>query len=61
MSRLAALMGTGGGLVAGAVVVAAVAIGAGLYVNSRGTGAPAPEQAAMPSPDAPATTEVETP
>ncbi|MEO0667108.1 MAG: Ig-like domain-containing protein [Pseudomonadota bacterium] len=61
MSRLAALMGRGGGLVAGAVVVAAVAIGAGLYVNSRGTDAPAPEQSALPSPDAPATTEVETP
>ena len=64
MSRLAALMGTGGGLVAGAVVVAAVAIGAGLYVNSRGADTPAPEQAAVPSepaPDATATAVVETP
>lgn len=55
MSKLAALMGSNGGLVAGAAIVAAAAIGAGVYVNSLGGDETAPqivEQAALqPEPE----------
>ncbi|WP_415920182.1 peptigoglycan-binding protein LysM [Tateyamaria sp. SN6-1] len=63
MSKLVALMGSNGGLVAGAAVVAVAAVGAGVYVNSLNAPEPAPEsvqQAAVlpeaapvdPAPDA---------
>ncbi len=45
MSKLAALMGSNGGLAVGAAVVVAAAIGAGFYVNGLGGDEAAPEEA----------------
>ena len=57
MSRLAAVMGSNGGLLVGAAVVAAAAIGGGLYVNTLTAPAPnpdTPQQAALQPEAAPA-------
>ena len=65
MSKLAALIGSNGGLVAGAAVVAVAAVGAGFYVNTLGSDAPvAPAEqqvAAVPETAAPQTDPKPTP